>query len=125
MSDLVAFLRARLDEDEEVAFGGAPSPWRHGEWAGDFDGPREVLDRHGDVTARTYYGGTHGHVMRFDPTRILREVEAKRRLIDLEMHSGDPAWCYSCHDVSDKCPTLRLLALPYASHPDYDEGWAP
>ncbi len=42
-----------------------------------------------------------------DPARILREVEAKRRI--LARHARDP---WPCHDLPD-------LASPYADHPDF------
>lgn len=29
------------------------------------------------------------------------------------------------HDLSIPCPTLRMLALPYADHPDYRQEWRP
>lgn len=108
MSDLSEFLLARLDEDYEVAYAGEPSPWTEDEWDGEFEGPREVLGKHGDVTAVCYYGGTYGHVLRFDPTRIIAEIEAKRRIVT------------ECGWVT----VMALLALPYADHPDYRQEWA-
>jgi len=62
------------------------------------------------------------------PSRLLAECEAKRRIIEVHL-SGD-AWCDHCSGGEhrgnpDACPTLRLLALPYADHPDYDETWRP
>ncbi len=88
------------------------------------------------------------HVAQWDPARVLAEVEAKRRIVDL--HSGgldslgrpltvhidqdvpeQPA-CLGCNFDNDEeyryavdeCPTKRLLALPYRDHPDYDPAWA-
>lgn len=65
-----------------------------------------------------------------DPARLLAEYEAKRRIIELvqqeqpasqghwEGHGSDEYW------ISDHAPEiLRLLALPYADHPDYREEW--
>lgn len=67
----------------------------------------------------------------FDPARVLAECEAKRRIVAL--HDGahecsvyvrgevdNCAWV----ERGDSCSTLRLLALPYADHPDYDPSWA-
>lgn len=100
---LVEFLRARLDEDEAAAKAWLP-----------FGNP--------DDAARA-------HIARHDPARVLAEVEAKRRIIDL--HGAEPHECVAwdgdlglpctCYEVD--CPTLLLLALLYASHPDYDEAW--
>lgn len=57
--------------------------------------------------------------------RVKAECDAKRRIVQ-SLRSGDPgnqwakeAWCQAEDDV------LRLLALPYADHPDYDEAWRP
>jgi hypothetical protein len=30
-----------------------------------------------------------------------------------------------CADFDYPCPTVRLLAVPFASHPDYDPSWRP
>lgn len=80
--------------------------------------------------------------------RMVREVEAKRRLIELHgivhrnigwLEDGDDEYdeipvCGLCvpkhshyrrrEDVPEgPCLTLNLLALAYAAHPDYDPGW--
>lgn len=114
---LTDFLRARLDEDFEVAWGGAPSPWQEGKWDQAFDGAREVLDKFGTVTGVCYYGGTFGHVLRFDPTRVLKDIEAKRQVMAfVDEWFADEA---ADHHL------LKALALPYADHPDYREEWKP
>jgi hypothetical protein len=123
---LSEFLLARLDEDYEVAYGGEPSPWTEGNWDGEFSGPREVLGKFGDVTAVCYYGGTYGHVLRFDPSRIIGGIEANRRVVE-EHHEGptcsDGTYCVTCLASHHPCRTLRFLALPYSDHPDYREEW--
>lgn len=64
------------------------------------------------------------------PERMAREVEAKRRIVELHTAAdGDWHECrgrYGTAAFSDAepCDTLRLLALPYADHPDYDRSWA-
>lgn len=84
-----------------------------------------------DAEART------AHIVRHDPARVLAEVDAKRRL--LTVHQRDTSYsfsgCITC-DAGDNscgcmggsaydypCETLRVLALPYADHPDYREEW--
>jgi hypothetical protein len=66
---------------------------------------------------------TARHIAEHDPARVLREVEAKRQIVDL---CADMLW----HD--DRGPdyvsngTLWLLALPYADRPGYrGEEWKP
>jgi hypothetical protein len=71
-------------------------------------------------------------------TRKRAECEAKRRIVAL--HEGATAYdgtdyCTVCSNVDRTgldtdlepmpCETLRLLALPYADHMDYDEAWRP
>ena len=43
------------------------------------------------------------------PARVLAECEAKRRIVELISSPG--------------MQVFRLLALPYADHPDYREEW--
>jgi hypothetical protein len=80
------------------------------------------------------------HAVRWGPARVLAECAVKRRLI--EEHGEGQPWsparnpgrCRVCTAIGPDggaarfrapCPTLRLLALPYADHPDYDHGsWA-
>lgn len=128
MDDLIAFLRARLDEDEQVArmaveslrCGCHPGAFA-GAWAKQGD-DRVIVD--GDVghsvADASGWGGLEGevalHVARWDPARVLAEVEAKRRILDeaIRLASYDGEFQF-----------LEMLALPYADHPDYREEWRP
>ncbi|WP_328678224.1 DUF6221 family protein [Streptomyces sp. NBC_00322] len=74
------------------------------------------------------------HVALHDPARVLRDVEAKRRVLarhTLGPPIGDPELPWDnrsdCHyDGEDwPCPDILDVALPYASHPDYREQWRP
>jgi len=119
MSDLVEFLRARLDEDL-AALPSVPYFVTIGS-----DG----TTTQGDAVPPGLWG----------PSRIQAEIAAKRRIVDL--HRPDPTddgsvECCFCsfheqyegfNDVSEEwpCEHLRLLALPFADHPDYDESWRP
>jgi hypothetical protein len=132
--DLMKFLRARLDEDQAVAERASGGEW------GDIvpEQPFVVFDvqAHRNRKTHTTVGAVasvqraedRAHIARQDPARVQREVDAKRRLLDDllplleqadrliegEYGSGD--------DVADRL--LRLLALPYATHPDYDPEWS-
>jgi hypothetical protein len=62
------------------------------------------------------------------PRRVLAECEAKRRIV--EMHWDTDPSCARCANPDDEmtnepwpCQTLRLLALPYADHPDFQPEW--
>jgi len=131
VTDLVAFLRARLDEDETVANEAAVKQgeywhdWMAGQVVGSSTPTGTILVGH-VCGPRTEAIGSH--IARHDPARVLREVEAKRRIVSLERDwpygSGDPEGAeYGWSDVMDR--VLRLLALPYSDHPDYDESWKP
>ena len=81
------------------------------------------------------------HIARWDPARVLAECEAKRRIVDAyqdakhhydEEHDVDGAPKYSDGAVwafLDKLEVweqaLKLIALPYADHPDYRQEWRP
>ncbi|GAA1992823.1 DUF6221 family protein [Isoptericola halotolerans] len=110
---IVEFLTARLDEDEAVARALIGSPL-----AGELMGAGVPLPRTPEGLRFMAYNL---------PQRVLIEVEAKRRIVAL--HSGDAAWCSWSQDANERhgdgpdCDTLRLLALPHADHPDYDEAW--
>ncbi|MGW3166969.1 DUF6221 family protein [Streptomyces sp. NPDC001142] len=82
--------------------------------------------------------------------RVLREVDAKRQIVDaylppgIDPHPGQPCINYEGQDPAEHtrrnaCSrhlaaserllhndyALRLLALPYADHPDYQPEWRP
>jgi hypothetical protein len=125
MDDLIAFLRARLDEDEQAAqyvlsFEADGFTWEY-QWA--------RFGRHrGRVTRSSFEPGAPS------PRRVLAEVEAKRRIVDecerkirrmrlrVDQNGDDimsPGMAYLSTTI------LGPLALPYAEHPDYREEWRP
>jgi hypothetical protein len=60
------------------------------------------------------------HAARHDPARVLREVDAKRRILDAYENYDREA---PELDVPDS--VVRLLALPYADRPGYRDDWRP
>ncbi|WP_329308359.1 DUF6221 family protein [Streptomyces microflavus] len=137
---LVAFLKDRLDDDERVARAATEGPWR----VDSEDFAEAIYDaRNQVVVGGGRWGGEASvfdttedaiHIARHDPARTLREVEAKRGLLDLHRQVEDPQemqdYCTECDLGRDKypyypCTTLRLLAAVYADHPDYLPGWQP
>ncbi|MEV4670986.1 DUF6221 family protein [Actinomadura sp. NPDC049382] len=120
---LVEFLNARLDEDEQTAREAGNRRWLIEDntislW------PENEHD--GFMTWPTRSDARHA--VHWQPERVLAEVEAKRRIVD-EHGPNEYGLCDVCVLNDDArrapCPTLRLLALPYADHPDYDESWRP
>lgn len=71
----------------------------------------------GDYAAR--------HIACWDPARVLADIDAKRRILDLwtssdttaEFPNFDGGHATALEDV------LRLLALPYARRDGYREEW--
>jgi hypothetical protein len=140
VDDLIAFLRARLDEDEEAARAATPGPWEwkheHGEpWQPRPDG---WLDYSGEYLAAadgksTLFGpgmtphADADHIARHDPSRTLREVEAKRVLIaDYERFIAERRRMMGGWDsYPEPSPVLAAFAAVYADHPDYRDEWRP
>lgn len=139
MTDLIAFLNARLDEDEAAARAAMPGPW----WTLNVARRREpefLLDQAWRDTE---------HIARHDPDRVLREVAAKRKRLALYLDAketlaavlrkappeDDPATAHSyvrerisANRASGRFTALemsvRLDAAVYSDHPDYRQEWA-
>lgn len=139
MTDLIAKLRAALDEDERVAQGAAALCGCHGpkdEWSfadDDHCGRIEIADDpHSPIRRqltrrwnRSYEDMRMAHhIARHDPARVLRQVAAMRKI--LELHEGSHECSVygdtfesprtdgeidTCRWVSDEpCSTTLLLA---------------
>lgn len=102
MSDeLVAFLRARLDENE---------------WAA-----RAAKDA---AAKRTHYRAS----MMASTDRELRDVEAKRAVVSAyaEVAANDVNEVEYAHGWANALGfTVRQLAATYADHPNYRDEWRP
>lgn len=105
-AELVAFLWARLDDDEQMA---------------------HVLANHRFKVGVTIPGGSdlkRVDVARYRPPWTFTDVASKRAMlkhIQTELSRSDNPWWYA----DRLTPLLRLLALPYAQHIDYQPEWAP
>ena len=129
MDDLVEFLRARLDEDEALAREAPAGPW----YIGNAVDPTQPCSVHTFPSVRLVADGLNWlvaeHIARQNPARVLAEVEAKRRILAVHrpyVPEPDQA-CLGCAGgiMFTSCPVVRLLALPYADHPDYCDEWRP
>jgi hypothetical protein len=117
VSDLVEFLRARLDEEERAAKE-QPAEWA-ADWAkylvdpviGPFGGQSRLRN-----VATGFYVAGHS-----DPARVLADVAAKREVLDgyaeLYEHADVEEW-------STLNWVVRLMAAVYSDHPDYQQEWA-
>jgi hypothetical protein len=153
--DLVQWLGGQLDEDERIAREATPGPWqnvptaRHHATASGrseeavFASPPDtgamVVAATGEASERRNLINAE-FIAAHDPARVLREIEAKRRMItevaaahasaiDMEhacCHDPEQILAGECEQhAPNDLPLLRLLALPYADRPGYEEGWAP
>lgn len=109
MTDLVAWLRERLDEDERVARSA-----REG-----FFQP-ETLSIFAAVSDAA-------HVITHDPARVLRQVAAHRRILDeyeqtveyYATHRAAPAG-----ELHGLLFAVKAIASIYSDHPGYDTAWS-
>ncbi|MEU5772759.1 DUF6221 family protein [Streptomyces venezuelae] len=135
--DLVQWLGEQFDEDERIAkeAGARSLTWKLVTPLDD----AELGDAHWLQPPELK------HAERHDPARVLREIDAKRRV--LARHCAAPvppgnewaeAYPYcAAHAYKEpggtvvypielkNCPELRDLATPYADRPGYREEWRP
>ncbi|KAB7850162.1 DUF6221 family protein [Streptomyces mobaraensis] len=124
-ADLVAFLRVRLDEDERAARAALGAPWIrregvagvHSDSTDDYPHGAPIADCRRIQAEYEDRVAVAEHIVRHQPARVLAEVAAKRQMIDDTWGGPDQEDVWLHH--------VRLLALPYADHPDYREEWRP
>jgi hypothetical protein len=135
---LDAFVLARVAEDETIARKAEDAP---GDYRGHPAGTAPVWTV-ADATVFGHPVGARGSV-EMTPGRMFAECRAKRRIVaSLDMTPCPCRTADRCviHDASAASPEfaveryvdpitetmLRMLALPYADHPDYrPEEWKP
>lgn len=155
MEELIAFLRARLDEDAAAARAATPGPWWYNPRKQWLEG--EAFESYDLAKGLEFvgYGGPHpftgavagtgpadhsqsmadaAHIARHDPARVLAEVDAKRRILDecaywIEKINESTTTKHPYPNLAERgevvLPVLTLLGLPYAEHPEYRTEWRP
>lgn len=129
---MIAFLREQLNVDETTALAAC--------WKGSGNTPNwhapfsATLDTGGD-TIHVGDRAVTNHIARHDPARVLRDIEAKRAIVDLHHFGSTPdgfRYCRTCgsgepdeHPTAWPCDTLRHLAAVYADRDGYNPEWAP
>ena len=143
MSDLVKFLRARLDESEAVAVAAIGQDWHVSVTPIDVPGipghqavgietmpDWEIIEcNQGSLAERQ---AVAEHIARHSPARVVEDIEAKRAIISeceealtadqnrmqgYEIHQNDGA-----REIART--VLVTLAGLFWAHPDYDPTWA-
>jgi hypothetical protein len=120
--DLVAFLRARLDEDEQTARAAGGVDWLRPEYPGE---TVAIFDSTGEPVVYDEGWPSEGqltHIAEHDPERVLAEVDAKRRTL---VRCEEALLAASPMLVHFAKQTLWEMARPYREHPDYRPEWAP
>lgn len=127
--DIGEFLTARYDEEQQLAEAAVPGPW-HIELLGGKGYPQRISNARAIVIGQTYTNPAYPpvnaeHMVYWDPARVLADIAAKRALLAYlvrlaEVILDNNLW--SLEGESDH--GLRLLAAPYATHPDYDPAWS-
>jgi hypothetical protein len=148
MDDLIAFLNARLDEREAVALAATPGPWFTPPEPGDIaewsiygegwmiasthhytssDMQNDAAKLRKPATVVEHANGNAAHIANNDPQFVLDDIAARRQIVSKAeqararqgMSAEDEDYWWDMHEV------IAILALPFASHPDYREEWRP
>ncbi|MEU0847754.1 DUF6221 family protein [Streptomyces flaveolus] len=126
MDDLVQWLRAQLDADQAKAQAVGEETWeaRYVDSVNDYPDTATVRLPGGDDVAvmERYSMRDAEHIAAWDPARVLREIDAKRRtLIRCEeaMLAASPMLVHFAKQ------TAWDMARPYADRPGYREEWRP
>ena len=139
MDELIAFVTARLDEDEaagKAAASVAGPGWKaEAYYPPDESRTRTCLRSEGGAFLADFddapdYPELAAHIARHDPARVLREVAAKRAIVGDEneglamiaVHERG-TWPDELTREADRI--LRQLAAVWSGHPDYRPEWKP
>jgi hypothetical protein len=112
MTRVAAFLRARIDDDERAILE-------------EFE--RLHIRVIGETLSRAYHGSTTTSRPTTTPRALVR-CNTDRRIVAMhdQDHECPESEDDSCGYWDDRaCLVIRLLAVPYSDHPDYDEEWRP
>jgi hypothetical protein len=137
MDDLIAFVRAQLDDDERVARTATSGPWvakraddsvyavetsivMGGHDGGWYIVPAQVEGGEGIEP------GDAQHIARWEPARVLAEVDARRvllaRLEGLLLYATSPNYAHSGIEAW-ATDTLKQVAQPYRGRSGWREEW--
>lgn len=106
MASLPKFLRARIDEDEQIARAAMAAAW---EFA--VSEPQDAASG----KAGQFEAAQREYLLQLGPDRMLIECATKRRILEVAKSSSSTV----------TRALLELMAVPYASHDDYKKDWRP
>lgn len=139
MTDLISFLNARLAEDVAAAQAADGTQWDQRDRMQpyvihDVDAYKPGLGNPGRIIAAES-PGTREHIVRHDPARVLREVDALRAVIQrrkalddqIAIVARDLAQQHNLPMITTPAYALdivlRRFVLAYERHPDFQEEW--
>lgn len=141
--ELVQWLTTQMDEDEQIARAACwddhSDVWTARPPQASYERCTVVDYLDDGVVAVTPENadddGVGQHIARHDPARVLREIEAKRQLLEEFSQTGavpdtperraSPSWKGDFGYLQGLARAVYLLALPYADRPGYREEWRP
>lgn len=123
--DMLAFVRARLDEEEQVARAAGGERWRCPPEA-----PGEVHDRSGGISFSVRTQGYDRHIALQDPARTLRRIETSRVLLGeyaevAHLDVDRPEHDFQSGRAVGLGFVVRQMAAEHAGHGDYQARWLP
>jgi hypothetical protein len=87
----------------------------------DVEPKRQIIDLH----KLGYPGGEPQYGVHWESYNVYNEdgsIRGDREYCVEDDEPRPPYYCETCQECGP-CETLRLLALPFAAHPDYREEW--
>lgn len=111
VDDLIAFYAARLDEEERLADAAT-----HAGLGIDIGPGGKAVSDDPDV---------QDHFATWNPSRVRREVEAKRAIVAEFQKVDKPEDPWHADADATFWSVIKHMASAYSDHPDYRPEWAP
>jgi hypothetical protein len=118
---LTDFLLARITEDEAWARAASEGDG-YQNWDTPSTGVVQLAGGDLDGLVPTSRAAAE-HIVRHDPARVLADCDAKRRIVMAPQ--PDSGTDFSGGVCTAFAWVHKILALPYAGHPDYRDKWRP
>ncbi|MEU6535527.1 DUF6221 family protein [Streptomyces sp. NPDC047000] len=123
-TELVKWIREQLDEDERIARGCSGTDW--------WEHPKNwVSAPQLNRVALAVHDGDRAHILRHDPARVLRDIDADRALIAEYLAAQETVDATAHPDMYDVGraqgleEAVRYRALRFDARTGYREEWRP
>jgi hypothetical protein len=130
VTDIADFLRARYAERRAIAEAASPGPWHVNAEADEVLAEDGITVCDGFALSGRQLRATTEHIAAHDPEDVLADLDAKLAIVTAYETAAafynDPANRHlPAGEAHGLRTALRLLAVPFAQHPDYQEDWRP